>query len=80
MPAGRKKNQLLAAEELLTVRDVAARLRVSAETVREWLRADELRGYNLGGRTGWRIPASEIDQLLRRHSGKRHRAARPPQP
>jgi excisionase family DNA binding protein len=51
-------------EELLTVVDVAARLRVTEETVREWLRRQVIHGYNFGGRTGWRIPATEIPRLL----------------
>jgi excisionase family DNA binding protein len=58
-------------DDLLTVADIAARLRVSAETVREWLRTDQLRGYNFGGRTGWRIPTSEVDQFLVRKRVKR---------
>lgn len=58
-------------DELLTVADVAARLRVSEETVRQWLRKDVLSGYNFGGRTGWRVPASEIARLLDARTGKR---------
>jgi excisionase family DNA binding protein len=61
----------MANEELLTVVEVASRLRVTEETVREWLRRQTLSGYNFGGRTGWRIPASEIGRLLEAHSGKR---------
>jgi excisionase family DNA binding protein len=59
------------ADDLLTVPDVAARLKVSDETVRAWLRRNELSGYNFGGRTGWRVPASEIDRLLAAKTGKR---------
>lgn len=58
--------------ELLTVGDVARVLRVSQETVRVWLRASQLHGYNLGGRTGWRIPAGEVKRLLRSKSGPHH--------
>lgn len=57
--------------ELLTVPDVASRLKVSEETVRGWLRRNELHGYNFGGRTGWRIPESEIERLLNLKAGKR---------
>lgn len=64
------------ADDLLTVPDVAARLKVGEETVREWLRTDQLRGYNFGGRTGWRIPADEVTQLLKRKTAKRHRGTR----
>ena len=61
----------MASEELLTVTDVAMRLRVSEETVRHWLRKEVLNGYNFGGRTGWRIPASEVGRLLDAKTGKR---------
>jgi excisionase family DNA binding protein len=53
-------------EELLTVEEVAARLKVHRETVRAWLRHGRLRGTRPGGtRLGWRIPASELERLLR---------------
>ena len=56
--------------DFLTVPDVASRLKVSRETVREWLRTEQLTGYNLGGRAGWRISAVEVDRLL---SSRRYR-------
>jgi len=59
-------------DELLAVPEVASRLKVRAETVREWLRTDQISGYNFGGRTGWRIPASEIERLLAANIGMRH--------
>lgn len=58
---------------LLTVSDVAARLKVSQETVREWLRTDQLAGYNLGGQAGWRVPVEEVERLLSSRRGKRTR-------
>jgi excisionase family DNA binding protein len=60
--------------DLLTVADVAARLKVSQETVRQWLRTEQLRGYNLGGQAGWRIRGSEVERLLADRVGKRPRA------
>lgn len=55
----------MAEQELLTVAEVAERLRVSEETVRRWLRTGRLRGIRLPTeRVGWRIPASVIDDLL----------------
>jgi len=51
-------------QELLTVPDVAVRLKVRPETVRHWLRTERISGYNLGGRAGWRIPAGEVKRLL----------------
>lgn len=61
----------MTSEHLLTVPDVAAMLKVTEETVRAWLRKDEVSGYNFGGRTGWRIPPSELDRLLQANAGKR---------
>ena len=58
---------------LLTVTDVAARLQVKEETVREWLRTGRLSGYNLGGQAGWRIQPQEVDRLLAALQGKRSR-------
>ena len=49
-----------------TVREVATELRVSEVTVQRWLRAGTLRGTRLGGtKLGWRIPAWEVERLLR---------------
>ena len=61
---------------LLTVSDVAERLKVSPETVREWLRTGALDGYNLGGQAGWRITEAAIDRLLETRAGKRLRGHR----
>lgn len=58
-------------DELLTVPQIALRLKVTEETVRQWLRTNQIHGYNFGGRTGWRIPASEVGTLLSARSGKR---------
>jgi excisionase family DNA binding protein len=53
-------------EQLLTVQEVATRLRVNPETVRRWLRQGRIRGALLGGdRAGYRIPASEVDRFLK---------------
>jgi excisionase family DNA binding protein len=59
--------------EFLTVPDVASRLKVSKETVREWLRTEQLTGYNLGGRAGWRVSPAEVERLLSARIGKRRR-------
>ena len=54
-----------ASPRLLTVDDVAARVRVSKETVRRWLRAGQLRGRLLGGtKLGYRIRESDLEQFL----------------
>jgi excisionase family DNA binding protein len=55
----------MADEEVLTVAEVARRLRVHPVTLRKWLRAGKVRGVRLGGtKTGWRIPSSEVTRLL----------------
>ena len=52
-------------EELLTVDEVARRLKLHPETVRRWIRAGKLRAISLGSdRAGLRIRASEIQRFL----------------
>lgn len=51
---------------MLRVPEVAQRLDVSIETVRRWLRDGKLKGHMIGGqRSGYRIPESEVERLLR---------------
>lgn len=51
--------------KLLTVPEVAARVRVSEYTVREWLRTGRLKGIKPGGaRAGWRIFEDELTRFL----------------
>jgi len=55
----------MAGGRLLTVAEVAERVRVSEWTVREWLRRGRLRGTRPGGtRLGWRIPEQELERFL----------------
>jgi len=66
------------ADDLLTVPEVAKRLRVSEETVRRWLRDGRLSGRRLPStRAGWRIPASELHRFVATEDpeGKRRAAA-----
>jgi excisionase family DNA binding protein len=56
---------IMADERLLTVPEVADRLRVSEFTVRVWLRQRKLKGYRPGGtKAGWRIRESDLDQFI----------------
>jgi excisionase family DNA binding protein len=56
----------VAAEEVLTVAEVAQRLRVGQESVRRWLREGKLRGVRTGTvRGGWRIPEPEYERFKR---------------
>jgi excisionase family DNA binding protein len=61
-------------DRLLTVSEVAERLRVYPETVRRWLRSGRLNGIRLGGtKLGYRIPESEVRRLL--STGEQGKAA-----
>jgi len=52
--------------ELLTVQQVAARLKMNPETVRRWLREGKLRGYLLGGdRAGYRVAEQDLEAFIR---------------
>jgi excisionase family DNA binding protein len=62
-------------EEWLTVQETADRLKVTPETVRVWLRDGRLKGTQpINRRVGWRIPASEVERVLR-GDPRRFRAA-----
>ncbi|MGB3328470.1 MAG: helix-turn-helix domain-containing protein, partial [Thermomicrobiales bacterium] len=60
---------------LLTVREVAERVRVTEETVRRWLRSGELPGVMLSRKAGWRIRPEALAAFLE-ESGE-HAAGRP---
>jgi len=62
-------------EQFLTVAEAAARLRVSEETIRRWLRDGRLSGVHLGSRKGgWRVPERALDTFIReRTTGARSR-------
>jgi excisionase family DNA binding protein len=52
-------------EQLLTVQDVAVRLKITPETVRRWIRAGKLHGALPGGdKMGYRIAEREVTRLL----------------
>ena len=56
-------------ERMYTVPEVAERLRLHPQTVREWLRIGKIQGVRLGGtKAGWRIPDSEVARVLRGES------------
>jgi excisionase family DNA binding protein len=62
-------------EELLTVEEAAHALRVDEDTVRLWLRTDQLPGYKLG--KSWRIPRSSLLDFLRQ-SRNNHKVTNTP--
>ena len=64
---GREGVGMASAERLLTVDEVAERLRVAPETVRRWLRAGRLKGTRLGGtKAGYRVAEADVRAFLER--------------
>ena len=59
------------AQELMTVEEVAALLRLDPQTVRKWLREGKLPGFRLGSKqAGWRVRRSEVEQYLEAQRGE----------
>ena len=55
----------MTADEILTVDEVAERLKVRPPTVKGWLREGRLRGFRLGGpKSEWRIRLSALEQYI----------------
>ncbi len=55
----------MTADEILTVEDVADRLKVKPYTIKAWLRSGRLRGFRLGGpKSEWRIRSSALEQYI----------------
>ncbi|MGO8946881.1 MAG: helix-turn-helix domain-containing protein [Ktedonobacterales bacterium] len=50
-----------------TVEDVATLLSVHPDTVRRWIKNNELRALNLGPRAGYRISKAALDDFIREH-------------
>ena len=50
-------------DRLLTIRDIADRLRMSQKTVRRWIKNEELAAYRLGRQ--WRISERDLRRFLR---------------
>jgi excisionase family DNA binding protein len=51
-------------EEWFTVAEIAARLKVGEPTIRAWLRSKRLRGHNFGGKMGYRVRATDLEEFL----------------
>lgn len=57
-------------DEWMTVRDVAAYLKVHEETVRRWIRDGELAVLDLGGqKTGYRVRRDALDRFIAERYG-----------
>ena len=52
-------------DELLTVKEIAERLKVHQNTVRAWLDRAEIHGIRLSGKAGWRVRESELERFLK---------------
>jgi excisionase family DNA binding protein len=73
---GREQRMSLLNEEWLTVEEVAAKLKVSEETVRRWIRAKKLPVLDLGGpRAGYRIRPGDLEKFLTHRFGNVGKAA-----
>jgi excisionase family DNA binding protein len=66
-----KLERVMAEGTLLTVDDVARRLIVHADTVRNWIKSGELVAIDLGGRAGYRITQEALDEFLKKRQGRR---------
>jgi excisionase family DNA binding protein len=53
-----------ARHEWMTVKDVAALLKVSEETVRRWVRVGELPALALGKKAGFRIRPADLEIFI----------------
>ena len=58
---------------LLTVDEVARRLTVHPETVRNWIKSRELVAIDLGGRAGYRISEADLADFLQKRRGATRR-------
>ena len=57
-------------EELLTVADIVARLKVHEETVRKWIRSGALPAFLMGSsRGGYRVRRSDLEEFVREQFG-----------
>jgi CTP synthase len=51
-------------EHLLTLEDVAERLKISVSTVRRWVKSNELRSIKIGNRGQYRVSLADLDEFL----------------
>jgi CTP synthase len=51
-------------EHLLTLEDVADRLKISVSTVRRWVKSNELRSIKVGNRGQYRISLGDLEEFL----------------
>jgi len=52
-------------DELMTVEEIADRLKMHPESVRRWLREGSMLGVRISRAAGWRVERREVDRFLR---------------
>ena len=56
---------ILTEETYYTVKQIAERLHVHPETVRQWIRSGSLRGFLMGGtKSGFRVTATDLNAFI----------------
>lgn len=51
-------------KKLLTPEEIAEKLGMSPKTIRDWCRSGQVKGVKVGKAGLWRVPASELDNLI----------------
>jgi CTP synthase len=57
-------------DQLLTLEDVADRIKVSVSTVRRWVKSNELRSIKVGNRGQYRISMEDLEEFLAEQEAK----------
>jgi excisionase family DNA binding protein len=60
-------------DEVLTVNEVAARLKLSDNTIRRMCEANEFAGAFKAGDRQWRVPASSVEAYIARRQAEQGR-------
>jgi excisionase family DNA binding protein len=58
-------------DTLLSVENVARRVRVHVDSVHRWIRAGELVAIDLGGAAGYRIAPAELERFIAERTTRR---------
>lgn len=53
--------------EFYSVKEIATMLSVNIETVRRWIRRNELRADDIGGNVGYRVTSEQLNDFLKIH-------------
>ncbi len=61
--------------DYFTVKEVAEKLKMHPQTIKDFLRSGELEGINFGGRTGWRVTDAQLRDFIERRAQETKKAA-----